>query len=264
MERAERVASFYNVLLMKNTRIALSTLLLCAAAGASAQSAPASPWTVTGNAGLFSEYRFRGISQTDTHPAIQGGIDIAHASGLYIGNWNSNVDSGYLNGANIEMDFYGGYKKSFGALGLDVGAIHYYYPGSGRSGGGRIKNTEIYIGGTYGPLGLKHYRTTSDFFSIPNTKRSAYTDLSLTHDLGSGIGLNAHVGYQKIRNAPAGVVTRSIVDWKVGATYDLKGWLLGASYIDTNRERADGGFFTGPSNKDLAKATLVVSVGKTF
>ncbi len=92
-----------------------------------AQAAPAAPakvepeYTITGNAGLFSDYRFRGYSQTDYNPAFQGGIDFAHKSGFYLGNWNSNVNSTLYNGASLEMDFYGGYKATFGDFGLDVG-----------------------------------------------------------------------------------------------------------------------------------------------
>src|SRR3990172_5333758 len=74
-----------------------------------------SPHSLSGNAGLFSSYRFRGIDQTFGKPAIQGGIDYSHASGLYLGNWNSNVSEGAgFPAANLEMDFYGGWKKSFG------------------------------------------------------------------------------------------------------------------------------------------------------
>jgi uncharacterized protein (TIGR02001 family) len=78
----------------------------------------------------FSSYRFRGIDQTYGQPALQGGIDYSHESGIYVGNWNSNVNSGagFAEG-NLEMDFYGGWKKSFGDFGLDLGAIYYYYPG---------------------------------------------------------------------------------------------------------------------------------------
>src|SRR5256885_11108580 len=77
---------------------------------AAAQATAPSP--LTGNATLISDYRFRGISQTFQEPAIQGGFDYAHASGLYAGNWNSNVSQGAgFPGGNIEMDFYGGFKK---------------------------------------------------------------------------------------------------------------------------------------------------------
>ena len=56
-----------------------------------------------------------------TKPAFQGGFDVAHSSGFYVGNWNSNVEQGLFNGASLEMDFYGGYKGTFGAFGYDVG-----------------------------------------------------------------------------------------------------------------------------------------------
>ena len=96
---------------------------------ATAQQAPAaakSPHTITGNISLVSDYRFRGISQTFGKPALQGGIDYAHEpTGIYLGNWNSNVNegAGFPQG-NLEMDFYGGWKKAFGDFGLDGHRIH--------------------------------------------------------------------------------------------------------------------------------------------
>src|ERR1044071_328356 len=94
--------------------------------------APAPTPAVTGNISIVSDYRFRGITQTFEKPAIQGGIDYANAqNGLYLGNWNSNVSQGAgFPGGNIEMDFYGGWKKAFGAFGLDVGPIYYSSPGT--------------------------------------------------------------------------------------------------------------------------------------
>ncbi|HSA68341.1 MAG TPA: TorF family putative porin, partial [Burkholderiales bacterium] len=111
-------------------RKSILTLSVAAALSApmlvAAQSAPAPRSPVTGNIALVSEYRFRGIDQTFGEPALQGGFDYAHSSGVYLGNWNSNVGA-LFNGANLEMDFYGGWRKSFGDFGLDVGAIYYYY-----------------------------------------------------------------------------------------------------------------------------------------
>ena len=87
--------------------------------------------SLTGNLGLFSSYRFRGIDQTFGKPALQGGVDYAHASGIYVGNWNSNVNSGagFATG-NLDMDFYGGYKMGFCDFGSYVGGIYDYYPGT--------------------------------------------------------------------------------------------------------------------------------------
>ena len=78
---------------------------------------------VTGNLGLTTDYRFRGVSQTQNAPAVQGGIDYNHSSGFYVGNWNSSVSSQmYTNGAGIESDLYAGWKKDiYKGLTVDVG-----------------------------------------------------------------------------------------------------------------------------------------------
>ena len=105
---------------MRKTLLAASMLAAFALPAVSnAQTAPAaapaaekSPHTITGNLGIFSSYRFRGIDQTFGKPALQGGIDYSHESGFYAGNWNSNVSQGAgYPGGNLEMDFYGGWKK---------------------------------------------------------------------------------------------------------------------------------------------------------
>ncbi len=81
--------------------------------------APEPDWTFTGNVGLYSQYVFRGISQTNEKPAIQGGFDLGHKSGFYVGTWASNIswlsDGNPDVSASIEWDFYGGYKLSAAA-----------------------------------------------------------------------------------------------------------------------------------------------------
>ncbi len=111
-----------NKLLLLAGLSAMSNPMLCNAQAAPAAAEP--PPAVTGNATLASDYRFCGISQTFGGPAMQGGFDYSHASGVYFGNWNSNVSGlSYPNGASLEMDLYGGYKKSFGDVALDVGTL---------------------------------------------------------------------------------------------------------------------------------------------
>src|ERR1044071_2528497 len=94
-------------------------------------------------------------------------------------------------GGNIEMDFYGGWKKAFGDLGLDVGFIYYYYPGTdsapglvgaptnnrtGADASGKVDNKEIYIGGTWKFLSLKFFDSIDDYFAVPGTKNTYYLD----------------------------------------------------------------------------------------
>jgi uncharacterized protein (TIGR02001 family) len=242
-----------------------------------AAAAPEPDFTLTANVGLFSDYRFRGFTQTDYNPAIQGGFDFAHKSGFYLGNWNSNISSNLYNGAPIEMDFYGGYKHSFGDFGLDVGVIYYYYPGSGEYNPAfKPKNFEAYIGGSWGPLSLKYYYSFTDFFGLngdlltpptsTNSKGSQYVDLGFSYPFeGTGFAVNAHAGYQQVKNyeklgSPTG--GDDVWDYKVGVTYDWTGWIFGLAWVGTS----DKNFFLTAQNppEDAGKSRVLVSVSRTF
>jgi len=124
---------------------------------------------ITGNMSLVSDYRFRGLTQTFEEPALQGGFDYAHSSGIYLGNWNSAISDNFFAGSPLEMDFYGGYKGAAGPLGYDVGLLYYYYPGSNLAGVGTIDNLEVYAGVSWKFLSLKYFHAVSDFFGAPNT-----------------------------------------------------------------------------------------------
>ena len=290
---------------MKKQIIAAATLAVFAAPGFAQSAAPAAPeaaplaeHTLTGNLGLFSNYRFRGIDQTFGKPALQGGFDYAHSSGFYAGNWNSNVSSGAgFPDGNIEMDFYGGYKASFGDFGLDVGGIMYYYPGSEakvlgvKADSGAVSNKELYIGASWKFISLKYSYSLDDYFSLrgwdatgtstgKSTKGTSYLDLSANYDLGDGWGINAHIGSLNLKNGYKGDYT----DWKLGVSKDIGGWVLAASYIDTNAagncsgassyqfycftnsnsESSTGSLTTGSHNKDAGRGIAVVSISRTF
>lgn len=304
--------------MFKRTFSRTSPTLLCASAAlslgvltsqAAAQDAKsaASPHTLTGNASLVSDYRFRGISQTFKSFAFQGGADYSHSSGLYAGNWNSNVSegAGYPRG-NLEMDFYGGYKLGLGDTTLDFGAIHYYYPGSNartedgtvitsaKSGSkttytGSVNNTEAYIGASYKFVSLKVSYALSDYFSVPDTAGTIYVDLSANYDLGSGWGVNAHVGTLNVAGAKYAATTDgssygqdpNYTDWKIGATKDVGGWVFGLAAVGTDAKgdcsKVDAGTSTSgqqpycfnngsPLNaKTNASAVgAVASIAKTF
>ena len=272
---------------MKRTLLAAA---LCAAFAAPAVSfaaqEEASP--LTANIGLFSSYRFRGIDQTFGKSALQGGFDYAHASGFYLGNWNSNVSSGAgFPDGNLEMDFYGGYKTSLGDLGLDVGAIYYYYPGSEarflgtNAQSGVVNNKEVYVGGSWKFVTLKYSYAVDDYFSLrgangESTRGTGYLDLSANYDLGDGWALVGHVGRLDVKN----LGNADYTDWKLGVTKDVNGWILGAAWVDTNARGscAQGQFYCftnsnsdngsgidlGSKSKDAGRGLAVVSLSRTF
>lgn len=228
---------------------------------------PAASAPIAGNLTLVSEYRLRGIDQSFGQPALQGGFDYSHASGAYLGNWNSNVNQGRYPGSSLEMDFYGGYKRAFGDFGADVGFIYYSYPGSDP----KIDNKELYIGGGWKFLSAKFFYAIDDYFSRKgsrgeSTNGTTYLDLAANYDLGNSWGVVAHYGHLNFKRVDNG----SYSDWKLGATKDLSGWILSAAYVGTNA-RGDCGrrepyCFTNGAGKsrDAGRSTVLVSVGKSF
>jgi len=217
--------------MFKKTTLALAISAL--AGGALAQSAPApapAPATspITANVTVTNDYRYRGISQSNFKPAIQGGFDYAHESGFYIGNWNSSISwigdangpAGAVGGkttpgtsvsAPIEMDFYAGFKKELIGAGFasDIGVLQYYYPTTGAYNTGspatfvNPNTTEIYAAQnfTFGALTgfVKFSYSVSTLFGNPNSQGSYYPDLTLNYDTGIwGLTLNGHVGYQYV------------------------------------------------------------------
>jgi uncharacterized protein (TIGR02001 family) len=272
---------------IQKTAIALATSGLFATA-AFAQSAPAaapeapeaSP--ITANVTVVSDYRFRGISQSNMKPAIQGGFDYAHESGLYIGNWNSSISwIGDLNpgvSAPIEMDFYGGFKKELIAPGFasDIGVLQFAYPSTGNLTIVNPNTTELYAAQnfTFGPVTgyLKFSYSVSNAFGNANSSGSYYPDLTVNYDTGIwGLALNAHVGYQYIAGTPTGSTTSnsslySYTDWKLGVTKDFGGGLSAAvSYIDTNAKTVGNSYaYVSPQGKNLGGSTGIVSLTKTF
>ncbi|MGO4330719.1 TorF family putative porin [Cupriavidus sp. 2TAF22] len=244
--------------------------LFCGVSGAHAQSTPdaeASPHTFTANVTVASEYRYRGLMQTNRRPAIQGGFDYAHSSGFYLGNWNSSIswlsDSNPQVSAPIEMDFYGGFKNTVTLAGLewnyDLGVLQYYYPGDYPNGFTRPYTTELYIGAGYGPVFLKYSQALTNLFGFANSKYSSYIDLSANVPLNVwDLTLNAHVGYQDVRN----VTDASYTDWRLGLTKDLgKGFALALAYIDTNAHHS---VYTNTSGRYIGRAAAFASLTKTF
>ncbi|MBT8636209.1 hypothetical protein G6644_02955 [Polynucleobacter paneuropaeus] len=246
--------------------VGLLTGLACASAfaeDAPAADAPeASP--ITANVTVTNNYIYRGISQTDSKPAIQGGFDYAHESGLYIGNWNSSIswisdeygNNGSVNGKNtqskfssvsapLEMDFYAGFKKELIGEGFasDLGVLQYYYPTSGiPNTGGLYANpntTEIYAAQnyTFGPVTgfVKFSYAVTTLFGNANSTGSYYPDFTVNYDTGVwGLALNGHVGYQYVAgNPPAGTTyyTGSTVasGTSNSTLYSYTDWKLGVT-----------------------------------
>lgn len=232
---------------------------------------PAPVHTFTGNVGVFSNYIFRGVTQTSKELALQGGFDYAHASGFYAGTWGSNVswltDSAVYTESSLELDVYGGYKGSLGGdFGYDVGGIYYYYPGDKNPGIISADTFEIYGALSWKWLTAKLSYSTTEYFGFVDSKGSYYMDLSANYPIGdTGITLIGHVGYLKVDGDASASATNDdlfgYTDWKLGASYALpQNFTVGAYYTDTN-VKGTGYTYLG---KDWAEGQLTVYLQKTF
>ena len=274
------------ILIMVVASIAVPALADEVAATAPLATLSAAPtYMFTANLGLASQYVYRGITQTAGKPAIQGGADLTHASGLYIGSWASNISwftdnpgnaaiSGPQNSANVEWNFYGGYRNTINDVGFDIGLLQYFYPGSyGTLPAGVVKpdTTEAYVALTYLWLtGKMSYVASSGLFGVANASGSYYADLTLNIPIKDGWTVNAHVGNQKyagtaVLGGPSNDGLYSYIDYKLGVSKDFgKGWNASAYYTTTNAKNIGYQNVYMNNGANLGADHFVVAASRTF
>lgn len=251
--------------IMRFTILGMSAFALAAVtAPAFAQdaAAPASDFTVTGGATVVSDYRFRGISQTDKRFALQGSLTVSHSSGLYVSTWGSSIDDYVAAGSDQELDLIAGYTKTLGGVTLDGGVLYYYYPGSHGA------NTDFFepyfsVKSTYGPVTGKlgvAYAPKQHAIAWSNSRDdNLYGYGELSGAVGP-IALTSHLGYSKGRSFLTGGL-KGYWDWNVGASYTWNHLTFGVSYVDTDIKDSEAVSFTG---RHIAKAGVVGSIGVSF
>lgn len=188
---------------------------------------------LSANVALTSDYVWRGVSQTNSDPAIQGGFDLSHESGLYAGVWGSNVEFG--DDAHVELDLYGGYSFELqNGIGLDVGIIHFDYPSMDD-----YNTEEVYLGISYGIFSAQVNHNLDDWYD--------YYEVAADFELPYEFGLGLHVGYTD----PEG--DDGVTDWKIGLTKSYFGLDFELAYTDTDMD-----------NSDVADGRAFLTVSKTF
>lgn len=231
-----------------------------------------SPHSLSANVGMFSNYIFRGISQTGGDPAVQGGLDYSHSSGFYLGTWGSNVGwiedyQGYDSG-NVEIDVYGGFRGGIGKTDFtyDLGAIQYLYPGDKPAGITDADTTEIYAALGWKWFTAKYsYYVSDEVFGFADADGSDYLDISASVPIGeTGLTAGAHWGTFSFENNAA----QDYDDWKVSLAYDMgklskvtSGVTVGVMYTDTD---ADSAVWTDINNEFLGEDTTTVWISKAF
>lgn len=250
---------------------------------------------VSGSATLTSDYRFRGVSQTDENLAVQGGITISHESGFYVGAWGANLSAwGTFGGANMELDLIGGYKAQLSDnVTLDTGLTWYMYPG----GADKSDFAEPYVKltGTTGPaavtagvayapkqeaLGRWYFTGADAVAGVYNDAGDKEDNLYLWGDAAVGIAgtpitAKAHIGHSSGNdglgpNGTSVTPTGSYWDWSIGADATWKNLTLNVSYVDTDITAAKAAYLQPGFSKGLdgtgsiADGAVVASLTAAF
>lgn len=257
--------------------------------------APVSPITVSGSAGIVSDYRFRGVSQSDRQLAVQGGITVSHSGGPYAGVWASNLAGwGTFGGANMELDLLAGYKAALSDNAtLDVGLTWYMYPG----GAAKTDFAEPFakLTGTTGPATLtagiayaprqqalgRWYRSGAEAAAGGYTNPGAKDDnLYLWGDAalaiaGTPLTAKAHIGHSRGQdglgpNATAVSPTGAYWDWSLGLDTSWRGLTLGLAYVDTDISNRAAAYLRPAFSKgqdgtgSIAGGTIVAALTASF
>ncbi len=222
------------------------------AAAAATETPAGSSWAfdVAFSAALVSDYMFRGITQTDHNPALQGSVEPSYGI-FYGGVWTSNVD--FLTpDPDVEVDLYAGIRPELGPVSMDFGYLRYFYPGAANIEYSEVKGTAsvtpidmLTLGGAL--YYSWDYAQTGD----EETYLEGNASLSLPHD----IGVSGAVGLQMFGS---GVGLSDYITWNVGASYTWKAATFDLRYYDTDISKSTCGA-QYPSGDDC-DARIVASV----
>jgi uncharacterized protein (TIGR02001 family) len=222
--------------------LAVPALLLATAPLQAQEEGGLASW-LSGNVSLTTDYTFRGISQTLQQPALQGGMDLRHPSGFYVGTWGSSVNFGETNlseagpRAQVEVDVYGGYGLNLLPVAtIDIGALYYMYPGAG--GARNYDFVEFGLGAsrTMGPFsGGLSAKYSPDFYA--GAGEAFYYGASAGIPV-SVLTISGNIGKQMIEdNSTFG--TPDYLDWGVGASVGWKGFTIGGRVVGTDVEESE-------------------------
>ncbi len=213
---------------------------------------------LSANVALVSDYRFRGISQSDEDFAVQGGFDAAFEQGFYIGTWGSSVDfdsNGAADGS-LELDYYAGWAGNLGDsdVGLDVGAIYYDYPGDS---GGFGDYWELYASVSLSDFSLgvaysdDYYGETDEFWYLSGDYSMALSD---------EFSLSFHLGYNMLEENGGFLATDTddYTDYSVTLSYAWSGIDFSVAYVGTDLDEED------VFDTDWADDTIVFSIAKSM
>jgi uncharacterized protein (TIGR02001 family) len=227
--------------------------------------------------GIFSQYVFRGLTQTNRGAAIQGGADYAAGNGLHVGAWLSNInwfsDMNPGTTSPVEWDLYAGLKRRIlGEVSCDLGVLRYAFPGrypALPAGTVRPDTTEPYLGLQWRWLSMKFAWTTDNTFGVADSVGSHYADVTVTVPLWRTLTGEIHAGRQVFRGVGAAAMRLrttndalyTYTDYRITMTYVIRpGWSASLTHTDT--DAPDAGYRV--LGRSIGAQQTVIGVTRTF
>ncbi|KAB7646146.1 TorF family putative porin [Polymorphobacter fuscus] len=272
---------------------AAAFMAIAIASPALAADEPEPDFKISGFGAVVTDYRVRGVSQSDKGFAAQAGVTVGHSSGLYAGFFSSSLAGwGTFGGPNIEFDLIGGYKRAIGNGAFDLGLTWYMFPG-----GAKLTDfAEPYfkVSGTAGPVSLlggvayapkqkslgRWFFTGADYAAgVPNAPDAKNDNLYLWGDFATGIPstpitVKAHIGYSDGNpglgpNGTSVAPTGKYWDWLIGVDYVVGPVTLGVAYVDTDISVRDAlylqpSFSSTKDGSSIAGSKILFSITGAF
>ncbi|MES3708701.1 TorF family putative porin [Pseudomonas putida] len=215
-------------------------------------------FSVALNAGVYSDYKSRGVSQTKGDPAVQGSVTLSHSSGAYIGAWSSNVDFGHGSPTRQEIDYYAGYFWQISEeISLDLAYYNYEYP----------KQSSLNYSETYARL-TAYGAYVGGYYSddLYGNQSYLYSFIGYGVTLPLEIGLDIRYGRVDFKDgiiADENNHTRdSYNEWQASLKKEFISLDWSLSYVDSNLSRSECESYSG--YRDTCSPSVVVGVSKTF
>lgn len=205
------------------------------------------PLSVSANVALTSDYVWRGTSQTNEDPAIQGGFDVSHSSGFYLGTWGSNVN--YGDDSSMELDLYAGFANELASgLGYDVSYARFLYPGEENSAYGEFALALSY---NIASLTYRYAPDFPDYTGDGDDDSTHYLEFGLEYELAQGFTLGGTLGWMQFPDASGG--DDDYLNWSLSVGTSVGGVDLSLAYTDTDID-----------NDPLADGRAVFTISKSF
>ena len=166
---------------------------------------------IDGSAGVNSNYVWRGATQSDGKPVLQGSIGLTTEKGFYANAWGSQVD--YNDDTTAEIDLTVGFSNDINeTISYDVGYVRYSYLGDDVEFGDDAQ--EIYGTLSVGPLSGTIYR------DIDNDSNYYAGSVSISDIVDIPFDVSGFVGRNADSNMDAGVILgNNFIDDKINVSY---------------------------------------------